>query len=209
MIRRLLIRCSLALGILAGAPTFANADTPAQATLQALFTQATLDPALFAPAFVSKVPLSDVQAFVGSYVVRLGAPTSIAPSGLGYLVTSPKGSIKVDIAFDEKGHISNLLFHDELSATNLAALQKVLAAGTLSSDWFEPSYVRDVPTQKLSSVLADMHAALGKFVRVDTLNAAYVAVFDQGETHAQISADIDGKIDYLAFSKPDKASPAP
>jgi hypothetical protein len=209
MIRRFLGSCTFAIALLLGATTSAPADTPAIPTLHTLFTQPKLDPALFTSNFVAKIPVTDVQAFVGSYVARLGAPTSIDKSGFEYQIVSPKGSIKVNIAFDQANHISSLLFHDELSAVNGAALQKVLAARTLSADWFEPSYLRDVPTQKLSSVLADMHAALGTFVRVDTRNSTYVAVFDHGESHAQISADIDGKINYLAFSKPDKPSPAP
>jgi hypothetical protein len=79
-----------------------------------------------------------------------------------------------------------------------------LAADSISPDWFEPSYLHDVPTQKLTSLLADMHKALGKFVQVDIRNATYLAVFERGVSHAQISVDSDGRINYLAFSRPDK-----
>jgi hypothetical protein len=202
-IRRLAATLSLAFALTLGLFTGARADDgPNIATLNTLFSQPHLDPHLFTPNFLAKIPVSDVEAFIGSYVVRLGAPTAIAPQGYEYLVTSPKGSVKVDIAFDDQHRISSLLFHDELSAANLAALQKVLGGDDLSPDWFEPSYLKDVPTEKLTSLLADMHKAMGKLVRVDTQNSTYVAIFENGATHAQVSADIDGRIDYLAFSKP-------
>jgi hypothetical protein len=202
MIRRCLALLSLAAGLWLGAGSSARAEPSGVETLHKIFTQSSIDPALFAPNFLAKIPVSDVGAFVASYVVRVGAPTAIDKNGFEYLITSPRGSIKVNIAYDEQGRISSLLFHDELSADNLSALQRVLSADTVSPDWFQPSYVKDVPTEKLISLLDDMHAKLGKFVRVDTRNSAYIAIFDHGESHAQISADIDGRIDYLAFAKP-------
>jgi hypothetical protein len=179
----------------------AAANAPEVAALHRLFAPAPLSSSLFAPRFLEKLPVSDVQSYVDSYKERLGAPTEIVKNGIDWDVTSPNGSIKVKIGFDSHGRIANLLFHDELSADNLAALQRVLAAATISPDWFEPSYLDDVPTSKVESLLTDLHAKLGAFIRIETRGGKYFAIFEKGETHAQISADPDGKIDYLAFSK--------
>lgn len=179
----------------------AGAEAPEVTALQRLFAATPLSASLFTPAFLDKVPVSDVQSYVDSYKARLGAPTAIARDGVDWALTSPNGSIKVKFALDARGRISSLLFHDELSGDNQAALQRVLAATTISPEWFEPSYLDDVPTAKVESLLADLHAKLGAFVRVETRAGRYFAIFEKGETHAQISADPDGKIDYLAFSK--------
>jgi len=179
----------------------AAANAPERIALERLFARATPDSASFAPSFLAKVSISDIASFVDSYKSRLGAPASIDKDGGEWKLRSAQGSIKVDIACDARGRISSLLFHDELSADNLAALQRVLAAGTIAPEWFEPSYLNDIPTTKLESLLADMHAALGPFVRVETRGGAYFAIFEKGESHAQISAGPDGRIDYLAFSR--------
>jgi hypothetical protein len=179
----------------------AAADAPEVTALQRLFGTAPLTASLFTPEFLDKVPVSDVQSYIASYKERLGVPTAIARDGTDWALASPNGSIKVKLALDSRGRIASLLFHDELSGDNQAALQRVLAATTISPDWFEPSYLDDVPTAKLESLLADLHARLGAFVRVETRAGRYFAIFEKGETHAQISADPDGKIDYLAFSK--------
>ena len=177
------------------------ADAPEQVALQKLFAKGPIDPALFGPNFVSKIPVSDVQSFVDSYTERLGAPSAIVKDGFEWSLVSPKGTIKVNIAFDAQGRISSLLFHDELSPDDLAALQHVLSADKLDPQWFEASFLGVAPLDKLQSVLAGMHGALGAFLRVDTRNGKYVAVFEKGESHAQISTDPDGKINYLAFSR--------
>jgi hypothetical protein len=177
------------------------ADSPEQIALQKLFAKGPIDPALFAPNFLSKIPVSDVQSFVDSYTERLGAPTAIVKDGFEWSLASPKGTIKVNIAFDAQGRISSLLFHDELSPDDLAALQHVLGADKLDPLWFEASFLSDAPLEKLQSVLTGMHGALGAFLRVDTRSGKYIAVFEKGESHAQISTDPDGKINYLAFSK--------
>ena len=200
MMRRLFSAFALAATLgFGGAPAAgATAPQPSDALVK-LFAQSSVDPSLFAGTF--PIPVTDVDAFVKSYVARIGAPTTVAPDGAGYDLTSPRGSIKADIKLDQQGKISSLLFHDELSQDNYAALLRVLSADTVVPDWFEPSYLHDVPTHKLVSLLADMHAKLGKLVRIETRDRKYVAVFEHGESHAQISADIDDRIDYLAFSK--------
>jgi hypothetical protein len=199
MMRRLFSVFALTLTLCFGSGAAGAAGTVPSDALVKLFAQSSVDASLFAGSF--PIPISDVDTFVKSYVARIGAPTTVAADGASYDLTSPKGSIKADIALDPQGKISSLLFHDELSQDNYAALLRVLSADTIVPDWFEPSYLHDVPTQKLVSLLADMHAKLGKLVRIETRKGKYFAVFEHGESHAQISADIDDRIDYLAFSK--------
>ena len=196
--RTLLLAFTVALGCTAGAQAGAAGE---QLALQKLFAQPALTDSMFAPNFLAKIPVSDVQAYVDSYKQRLGAPTAVVKDGFEWALVSPKGSIKVTIAFDQQGRISSLLFHDELSADNLAALERLLAADSISPDWFEASYLEAVPAPKVERLLADMHGKLGAFVRVDTQAGKYIAIFERGRTHAQISADSERKIDYLAFSK--------
>jgi hypothetical protein len=199
-----MLRTLLAAALTVASFGTASAQSTAEherSTLQTIFAAPALDASLFAANFTSKIPVADVQQFVDSYKSRLGAPTAIERDGYEYAIVSPKGSIRANVAFAQDGKISSLLFHDELSPDNRIALERLLAAQTIQDDWFVPSFTSEVPTAKTQALLADMHAKLGRFVRVDTRKGAYVAVFERGESHAQISADAAGKIDYLAFSK--------
>ncbi len=179
----------------------AGADEAATtAALKALFTSPKVDPAAFTAAFVQQVPMDGVQSFIDSYKHRLGDPTAYALDGTQYRITSAKGSIGCNIALDQSGKISSLLFHDEMSPPDLTALQKVLVAPQADSSMFEAGFAADVPLKRVNDIITDLRTKYGGFERVDARKRGYYAIFERGEKHAQISVTDDGKIDYLAFT---------
>jgi beta-lactamase class A len=176
----------------------ASAQVPReQVILQTLFSEKTIDASLFATAFTDRVPLSTVQTLVDGYRQRLGELKSVAKDTPDYQLTFASGSLRATIALDAAGKIATLILHDEVSATNAAALEKVLRAEKVSSDWFAPSFLAQVPAAALDAGLGQMRTQWGGFVRIELRNGAYYSVFEKGESHTQISLDSDGKITLL------------
>jgi hypothetical protein len=186
------------------------ADPAAEtAAVQTLFASSKIDPSLFTAAFVAKIPMDGVQQFIDSYKERLGAPKSFDRDGSQLRIVSPHGSIGCDIALDEQGKISNLLFHDEMSLADLDALQKVMSAPNADASLFEESFKTDVPMTKVDDVIGGLRSKFGPFVRIEARKRGYFVVFAHGEAHAQISVNAQDKIDYLAFTEsPPGPSPA-
>jgi hypothetical protein len=190
------------------ANTFA-ADAAASA-LRSLFAAPASPAALFSPSFARDVPPETIGKYVQFYERAIGAPISIERDAGGaraadgtteYVITAPRGSLRAAIALDPNGTIAALRFHDEISPANADALKRVLAAHVLAPDWFADSPTRTKALARTQKIVDDLHAALGAYVRLETRDAAYVAIFEHGETHAQISADNSGRIVYLSFQR--------
>jgi hypothetical protein len=180
----------------------ARADEAAETmAVTTLFASPKIDPSLFTANFVSKIPIDGVQEFIASYKQRLGEPKSFVREGTQLRIISPRGSISCDIALDQQGKISNLLFHDELSQSDLDALQKIMSSPSADPALFEESFKTDVPMTKVDDVIGGLRKKFGPFVRIETRRRGYFVVFDHGEAHAQISVNAQGKIDYLAFTE--------
>jgi hypothetical protein len=190
----------------------ASADVATEtAAVKSLFESAKIDPAAFTSTFVQAEPLDIVQGFINSYKQRLGTPTAYDFDGFQFRIKSPKGSIGCSIALDQAGKISNLLFHDELSASNLAALQRLLSAPKADPAWFDAAPGQVAKTDKVDEVTGNLRSKFGNFVRIETRKKGYYVVYDHGEAHAQISTTADGKIYHLEFAEdaPAAASPKP
>jgi len=200
----------VAVSLLVAAVIPAAADPAAEtAAVKTLFASTKIDPSLFTAAFVSKIPMDGVQQFIDSYKNRLGDPKSFDRDGSQLRIVSPRGSIGCDIALDEQGKISNLLFHDEMSVGDLDALQKIMSAPSADPSLFEESFKTDVPMTKVDEVIGGLRAKFGPFVRIEARKRGYFVVFDHGVAHAQISVNAQDKIDYLAFTEaPPPPSPA-
>jgi hypothetical protein len=186
------------------------AEDPAVADLRALFAAPTTSTALFSPAFARSVPPETIGRYVEFYERAIGAPISIERDATGahdpdaaveYVITAPRGSLRAAIAVDSLGTIASLRFHDEISPANADALKRVLSAHVLAPDWFADSPTRTKALARTQKIVDDLHAALGAYVRLETRDASYVAIFERGETHAQISADNSGRIVYLSFQR--------
>ena len=179
----------------------AVADPAAEtAAVKGLFSSPKIDPSTFTTRFVSKVPIDGIQGFVDSYKGRLGNPIRFDRDGTQLRIVSKGGSIGCDVALDQEGKISDLLFHDEMSAADLAALQSVMAAPKADPALFEKSFAADVPMTRVDDVIDGYRTKFGAFVRIEARKRGYYVVFEKGEAHAQISVTADGKIDYLAFT---------
>ncbi len=175
------------------------------AAVQTIFKADKLDPATFTTSFAQAVGIDSVQAFIDSFKARLGVPTAYERVGYQYKITTAKGSIGCSIAVDQDGKINNLLFHDEMSAIDLATLQKIMIAPKVDPSWFQEDFAKDVPSTHIDDVLAGIHKSLGDFVRIEARPRGYFTVFTHGEAHAQISVTADGKVSYLAFTEAPKS----
>ncbi len=189
-------------GLLCATAIAAMADPVAEtAAVKALFASDKIDPAAFTPAFVSKVPVDGIQGFIDSYKERLGTPLRFDRDDTQLRIVSKGGSIGCDVALDQQGKISDLLFHDEMSAADLAALQSVMVAPKADAAAFEKSFAADVPMTRIDDVIGGLRTKFGAFVRIEARKRGYFVIFEKGLAHAQISVTADGKIDYLAFTE--------
>jgi beta-lactamase class A len=196
---RLILGLFVALLVLA-AP--AIAATPEQTALESMFHAKAVDPSLFAETFTAQVPVSTVQGLIDGYRRRFGELRSVAKDGSDYQLTFPKGSLRATINLDSNGKIAGLLFHDEVSDADRAALERVLKADHVSPEWFADSFLAQVPVVQLDAGLAQIRAQEGKFAKVEVRNGSYYSVFEKGENKTQIALDSAGKITTLFLGPP-------
>lgn len=88
-----------------------NQPITPQFALERLFTSSQLESQWFAPNFLAKVPLSQVEQVLTS-LRELGTFESVQKSGTDYLVVFQKGSVPTQIVLDANGRISGLLFQN-------------------------------------------------------------------------------------------------
>lgn len=181
----------------------ARAQTPAeQAVLQKMFQGKALDASMFADSLTAQLPIATLQSIVDGFRRQLGDLKSVVKSGDGYDLTFPKGSLRAKIVLDSSGKVSGLLFSDELSDANRAALEQVLRADHPSPEWFADSFLGHVPATQLDATLAQIRGQEGKFVRVETRDGSYYSVFEKAENKTQIMLDAAGKISTLFLGPP-------
>ncbi len=205
---------ALSLGTSALAQTAPRSRPPAdpardKPVLQAMFDKPKLDAARFSSTFTDAVPLENVQTAIDTYRGSLGALQSIAPVGPDELLTFARGTLRASTAYDASGKITGLLFHDEISAANRAALERLLRATKADPAWFSAQFIAHVGADQLGGLIDRLHATAGTFQRVDIRDGSYVSVFSKGAYPTNVSTDAAGKIDNLAFRAPDNATPAP
>jgi beta-lactamase class A len=106
-------------------PVQAQPITP-QAALVRVLTAPQEQTAWFAPAFLARVSVPQVQALVQSVKAQLGPYQSVTPQADGsYLVGFQRGTIRARIHLDGQGRIDGLLFSNLqfISVSRSAALQ--------------------------------------------------------------------------------------
>jgi hypothetical protein len=197
---RFAVLAAFALALVPARPAFAAADPGADA-LRALFASPTNAAGLFSAEFANRIPPATIGRYVLFYEASIGIPTAIGRDGDDYELTAPRGSLRATIELDAEGKIATLRFHDEISLGNADALKRILESKALLTDWFAPTPSRDVAVGRTQKIVDGLHAALGAYERTDVRHGTYVAVFERGETHAQISADRSGRIVYLSFER--------
>jgi hypothetical protein len=186
--------------LIAGALPAAGAQpSPEQTVLRAIFTEKAVDPSLFAASFTAQVPVATVQSTVDTLKTQLGGLSSIKKAGSDQELLFAKGSLLASIVLDSQGKITSLLLHDEIDAANQAALERVLRADHVSTDWFAPSFLAQVAAAKIDEILAQMRSQEGAFQRVEVRDGSYYSVFEKDESRTTISLDAAGKIQALLF----------
>lgn len=147
-----------------------------------------------------------MRAAANDLTNRLGVVVAVSAVGDGYAVAFEHGSIAASLQLDAAGKIAGLLFHDEQSPRDEAALTKLLTEPKLDTSLFSPTVRGLVNIDQIAAVRAQV-ASGGKFVRVVATQAGYIARFERTESHASITTDADGLITSIRFKPPTKRSP--
>lgn len=84
------------------------------------------------------------------------------------------------------------------------AIERLFTSTVLQEAWFAPSFLAQVPFGVLNAQLTPVRAALGRFVRLDTLNGRPLAVFERGTLIVTV-ATVDAQGRFTAFG----AAPGP
>jgi beta-lactamase class A len=101
--------------------------TPA-AALERLFTAPSPRSEWFASAFLTQIPLTQVEQIVTGFRTSLGAYQSVKPEGNNYLVQFEKGNLSAQIVINESGQIAGLLLQPRSNAIAPAtAIQQLQA----------------------------------------------------------------------------------
>ncbi len=77
--------------------------------LKRLFTSPTAKPEWFAPAFLKRVPIEQINAVVGALKQKFGTFRSVSEGDDGYTVHLAHGDITASLILDRKNLIASLL----------------------------------------------------------------------------------------------------
>ncbi len=174
-------------------------DSPDVVFLQRLFAAPAIDASLFDGAFVQRVPLADVQTLVDDYRRRLGPLRSVAHDATGDQLSFVHGSLRATVELDAAGKAADLRFHDEQSPLDRRALVRVLRARHVAAAWFTQGFLDQLSASDVDARAAQLTAAEGSFVRVDSRAGVYYAIFKNAENIVEIQTSASGKIAYFAF----------
>jgi hypothetical protein len=187
------------IGVALTGAAYGQAD-PGVTLLERMFHETAIDPGMFATSFTESVPVKQVQGYVDDVRNRLGSLTSAKKDADEYQLAFAKGSLRATLILDSSGKVIGLRFHDEVSDADRAALERVLRADHVSSDWFTAAFMDEVSTATLDGILAKFRADEGAFTRVDVRGGAFYSVFAKGASRTQITTDANGKIVTLFFA---------
>jgi beta-lactamase class A len=95
----------------------------------------------------------------------------------------------------------------ETSLTPQAALERLLSSDHVDASWFAQSFLDQVSTTQLDSIMGQLKAELGAFQSVKPEGMKYRVIFARGDDMASIALDASGRITGLFFEPPNvKAS---
>ena len=122
---------------------------------------------------------------------------------------SPAVSLRATVELDGDGKVAGLRFHDEQSPADRTALERLLRADHADAAWFAQGFLDQISLAQVDALTAQVRAAEGTFVRVDSRAGVYYAVFANAENIVQIATTPSGKIAYLTLAPgtPKTASP--
>jgi len=92
--------------------------------------------------------------------------------------------------------------------TSERALERLFTASEIAADWFAPTFLAQVPIERVRAVVQQLKDALGEFRSVERAGEGYVVRLARGSVPAQIALDNQGRITGLRFSPPEYADPA-
>jgi hypothetical protein len=193
-----------------GSSALAQSTPDPSFLLTAFFGNGPVDGSVFAPSFLAQAPIAKVKAAIEDYKARLGGLSTVAKAGAGtdYLMTFQRGTLLATMQLNWGGKISGLLFHDEVSPANSAALQRFFSANSASPDWFAPSFLAKVPMTRITAVMTQVTSEEGAFKRIDTREGSYFAVFEKSQNHVNVSTDATGRFTALLLRPAEPLSAA-
>ena len=94
---------------------------------------------------------------------------------------------------------SAIAMQNQPSMTPQLALERLAIADAISSEWFAPSFLAQVPLQQVQSILTSLKTGLGTYERVESSGNDYQLVYEKGIIPAKISLNAKGQIVGLRF----------
>lgn len=82
------------------------------------------------------------------------------------------------------------------------SLERLLTSPQIQPEWFDPSFLSQVPLEQIESVLLQIRTTLGAYQRLEPTENGYRLVFEKGTTGARISLTQQGQIIGLLFQPP-------
>ncbi len=198
-------RFVLGLGLLAlcTSSAFAQSSSSGVGLLTGLFgTTPTTMPSAFSDATLKAAPYSTIRSVTNGYSARFGPLQSVVPAGADYRLSFDRGTVLATIAVDAGGKITGLLFHDEESAPDTAALNAYLTKTRIDPAIVATEARSPSTIAMLQGARDSLTSAGGSFVKLDARPTGYVAVFDRIESHVNVMTDANGLITYIVFSPP-------
>jgi len=175
------------------------------ALLREILSGSPVDGSIFADSFTAQVPATKVRSIVEDYRARLGDVATIGPAGAGtdYLITFAHGTLLATMQLNWNGKISGLLFHDEVSEGDRAALERFFSASAPRSEWFAPSFLTQVPMTQILATTSQIVAQEGPYKRLVTRDGVYYAVFEKFQNHVSAQTDAQGRFVALLLRAPE------
>ena len=83
--------------------------------------------------------------------------------------------------------------------TPQVALERLLTAQQLQSEWFAPSFLTQIPVSQVEQIVTSLKATLGTYKEVQQSGKDYLIVFQRGSVPTKIVLDSGGRIAGLLF----------
>jgi beta-lactamase class A len=90
----------------------------------------------------------------------------------------------------------------QLQLTPATALARVLEQSPAQPEWFDSSFLAQIPTTQIDAIVAQYKSHLGVFQRADATGDGFTVVMEEGTFPAKIVLNAQGKIVGLWFGNP-------
>jgi hypothetical protein len=86
--------------------------------------------------------------------------------------------------------------------TAKAALEQLFTAPDIQSEWFAPTFLKEVPLDQIQQGRTEIQKRLGNYKGIQKAGEKYVLQFEKGQLDAIVRLDDSGKIAGLLLNNP-------